>query len=142
MRRLPTPKPDCKGWATWLKASGRVTKHELGAFGGTDVRALEASLHVIRLWGGGDDAHRRAACIALRALVDSMQPHCRRFVKFLIPMVLDWDHEEQLWREAGLMVPLEQREGADAAAERRERDEDPGRTLKRLEAMGFRPVKA
>lgn len=79
-------RPLCRAAVRWLSAS-RGEGH-LAPLTGQDFSALEACIHVLDLYTRSDDAGQRCSIAALRALVSAMQPHCRVFVRDVIPYVL------------------------------------------------------
>ncbi|MEO5730792.1 MAG: hypothetical protein ABI134_35250 [Byssovorax sp.] len=85
----------CNDGIKWLLATHG--KRHLAALTGQDASALYAAIHVLHLYGRSDAHGGRAAITALRALVDAMQPECRRFVREVIPYALDYGYVEQLW---------------------------------------------
>jgi len=74
-------------------------KSALAPLTGQDARALSAFLHLVRLWGSSDEDGCRNALLAMAYTVKAMQPSTRHLAKAGIPHVLDWGHEEEIWRQ-------------------------------------------
>ena len=66
---------------------------------GQDARALKAFLHLVELYGNSDEDGRGAALWAMSHTLQAMQPSTRHLAKAGIPHVLDWGHEEEIWRQ-------------------------------------------
>jgi len=79
----------------WLRGRGNDT----APLTGQDTHALKAFVHLVELWGYGDEDGVRYAVVAMRAAVLAMQPCVRPLAKACIPMVLDWGHEARIWSE-------------------------------------------
>jgi hypothetical protein len=102
MKRMGLEKPVCRDYAVFLKT--HLGKSCLAPLTGQDARALHAFLHAVQLWGNSDYEGRRHAETAMRALALAMQPSTRHLAKRSIPRVLDWGHEDQIWR---ILFPIE-----------------------------------
>lgn len=74
----------------WLKANG----HDLGAFTGTDIRALAAVAATWELYAyTGDDE----VLLAIGLLTRRMQRKTRPFARELAAFVMDWSDRDRLW---------------------------------------------
>jgi hypothetical protein len=90
--RLPRPKYLDHG----PKSQQRPTA-VLGMITGQDRRALGAVAACWALYAGSDDTGRAAALVAVRALLQGMQPQCRMFARELIAQSMDWSDRDRLW---------------------------------------------
>jgi hypothetical protein len=94
-------KPYCQTGPTWV--ADRIARETgdtaaLAPLTGQDTRAFAAFFHLVALYGNADDAGRSAAVAAMYHTVRAMQPSTRSLCKAGIPHVLDWSHEEEIWR--------------------------------------------
>lgn len=88
---MSKPGPYCRQIGRWLKGRELST----AALTGTDVRALEAFVHLVSLW----PFDRFNAEMGMRFALLAMQQKCWPLAKACIPMVLDWSDEDRLWDE-------------------------------------------
>ena len=95
---MPTEKPCCQTGPKWI-VERLKDKHALAPLTGQDWRALTAFLHAVALYGNSDGDGRRSALLAMAYLVRAMQPSTRHLAKAGIPHVLDWSHEDEIWRQ-------------------------------------------
>lgn len=103
----PKEKPVCQTGPKWIadrQARERGDKHALAPLTGQDARALSAFLHLVSLYGGSDDTGREMALLAMGYTLRAMQPKTRYLAKAGIPSVLDWSHEEAIWRQVELLI--------------------------------------
>jgi hypothetical protein len=96
-RTRPAP-PYCRSGPRWI-VERLKDKQALAPLTGQDGRALKAFLHLVDLYGSSDDDGRECALLAMAYTVRAMQPSTRHLAKAGIPHVLDWSHEEEIWRE-------------------------------------------
>ena len=90
--------PVCKSFRRWLEAQPGIGKHCLAPCTGQDLAALRAFAHLVEVYCYGDDRGRRAAIGAMRALIDGgMQSSVRPLAKRMIPHIMDWCHEKEIW---------------------------------------------
>lgn len=94
-------KPFCQTGPKWIR--DRVlretgNKYGLAPLTGQDARALSAFFHLVALYGNSDEDGRDHALHAMSHAVQAMQPSTRHLAKAGIPHVLDWSHEEEIWR--------------------------------------------
>jgi hypothetical protein len=96
--RWPAEKPCCQTGPKWVK--GRLKDQDaLAPLTGQDARAFRAFFHLVDLYGSSDADGRRSAVLAMAYTVRAMQPSTRHLAKAGIPSVLDWNHEEEIWRQ-------------------------------------------
>lgn len=93
------PKPYCAAALAWLRARCKEGHREcdLAPLTGQDRRALEAIAHCWELYSLSDEDGRAAALVAIRALLDAMQPTTRHLAREMIAQTFDWDSHERLW---------------------------------------------
>lgn len=95
-------KPFCQTGPKWIRDRFlRETgdKYALAPLTGQDARALSAFLHLVQLYGNSDGEGRRCALRAMAFTIRAMQPSTRHLAKAGIPHVLDWSHEDEIWRQ-------------------------------------------
>lgn len=93
MKKSPPP---CMTGVAFVRA--RYGRDTLAALTGQDHRALGAWLHLLELYAVADTNGQAAALVACGALLEGMQRSAWPIAKAAIPAVLDWSHEETLWR--------------------------------------------
>ncbi len=94
---MSAEKPCCQTGPTWIK-NRLKDKSALAPLTGQDWEALRAFFHLVALWGSSDSDGRACALVAMFWTVQAMQPSTRHLAKAGIPHVLDWSHEEEIWR--------------------------------------------
>ena len=90
-------KPLCQSVYPWLTAN--LGKRCLAGMTSTDVRALNAAVHLVELYGCTGEA---SALQAWAACVKIAQPTMRRFFYHATAHVRDWGHRREMWQAAGL----------------------------------------
>ena len=97
MRRERPAPPYCQSGPRWVRERLK-DKQALAPLTGTDWRAFKAFFHLVDLYGntGGDE--RRSVVLAMAYTLQVMQPSTRHLAKAGIPHVLDWSHEDEIWR--------------------------------------------
>lgn len=91
-------KPFCQTGPAWVK-NRLKDKYALAPLTGQDWCALYAFFHLVNLYGHADGDGRRSALLAMAYTVRAMQPKTRHLAKAGIPHVLDWSHEDEIWRQ-------------------------------------------
>lgn len=99
-------KPICERIGVWLKNNNVST----AALTDTDWWALEAFVHLVRLWASAD--RPREVLLAAAVCVRQMQEHTRHVAKRAIPCALDWGHENELWPYIEAKVRTLEQDGA------------------------------
>lgn len=91
-------------WLKWARACtkdvrspSRITREDLAALTGQDVRALSVIAAAWELYAVGDAAASKSAIDIIRAALSAMQPGARCLARELIPFVLDWSDRDRLW---------------------------------------------
>lgn len=103
----PKEKPVCVTGPKWIRdrrEREHGDKYALAPLTGQDARALSAFLHLVALYGGSDDNGREMALLAMGYTLRAMQPKTRYLAKAGIPSVLDWSHEEEIWRHVEVLL--------------------------------------
>lgn len=96
-----TEKPFCQTGPRWVKDRLKDV-NALAPLTGQDWRALTAFFHLVALYGNSDADGRASAVLAMFHTVQAMQPKTRHLAKAGIPHVLDWCHEDEIWRQLEL----------------------------------------
>jgi hypothetical protein len=98
--------PCCKTIVPWVKAQPRAGKACFAPCTGQDWAALKAFAHLVELYAYGDAQGRECAIQAMGAVVTAMQPHVRYLAKIMIPCMMDWSHEEEIWSQLVPIAPM------------------------------------
>jgi hypothetical protein len=94
---MPKEKPCCETGPRWVRERLK-DRTALAPLTGQDWPAFAAFFHLVTLWGNADQNGRDAAIAAMYHTVRAMQPSMQPLAKSGIPHVLDWSHEDQIWR--------------------------------------------
>ena len=86
----------CEGLVKWI--TDNLGVRALAPLTGTDNKALAAAVHILELWGMGDDRLLQA----LRIVVLEMQPSTRYFAYHAVAYLAEWETRDRVWRSAGL----------------------------------------
>lgn len=96
----PRIKPHCEGLYKWLKLN--LGRHALAPLTGTDMKALDAAVHIVHLYAYTGD---REVLDAFRIVVERMQPSTRELAFHAIAYLRDWPDRPIMWAAAGLPLP-------------------------------------
>jgi hypothetical protein len=97
--------PVCQAGPTWIK-NRLKNRNALSPLTGQDWPALQAFFHLVALYGNSDERGRRCALAAMSWSLAAMQPSTRHLAKAGIPHVLDWSHEEEIWRQVSTLLSV------------------------------------
>ena len=94
---MKRPQAKCRAITAWL--SGNLGKRCLAPLSHTDWYALEAVVHIVRLYSIKEDPD---VAKAFGYVVRQMQPQTREFAYHAIAEGTDWYFRPILWERAGL----------------------------------------
>jgi hypothetical protein len=91
-------RPYCQTAQQWVRERLK-DRQAFAPLTGQDWRAWTSFVHLVALYGASDDHGQHSAVLAMAACLSAMQPSTRYLAKAVIPHVLDWGHEERIWRQ-------------------------------------------